>query len=124
MKFRDYAALRGRGNTFICIKFQWRKFMSNSRFFFCRFRLNTDPEHQLSVTSFAASLSTHTDQCYCLLAAPRYIQHIHVLRLIYERLLNIQASSSTALFKQHTKLHSSKKIAHKSVYSNINHKII
>jgi len=44
-------------------------------------------------------------------------------RLICERLLNIQLSTWTALFKQHTKLHSSKKITHKSVYLNINHKI-
>ena len=42
---------------------------------------------------------------------------------IYERLLNIQLSTSTVMFKQHTKLHSGKKTAHKSVYLNINHKI-
>lgn len=43
-------------------------------------------------------------------------------KLIYEGLLNTQLNALTALFKQHTKLHSSNKIIYKSVYLNINHK--
>jgi hypothetical protein len=44
-------------------------------------------------------------------------------KLIYERFLNIQLSTVTALFKQHTKLlHSSNKITYKSMYIKTNHK--
>jgi len=68
---------------------------------------------------FAVSLSTHTVY---------FLHHIKFnifmySKLIYEWILNIQLSTLTALYKQHTKqLHSSKNVTYRSVYLNINHK--